>query len=55
MSLQVSARTLPSPRQAPAPGSALAGYWQGSDDSRHAYFVGQDGNVYELLFFAAGA
>jgi hypothetical protein len=37
----------------PAPGSALAGYWQGSDDSRHAHFIGQDGNLYELLFTAA--
>jgi hypothetical protein len=37
----------------PAPGSALAGYWQASDDSRHAHFIGQDGNLYELLFTAA--
>jgi hypothetical protein len=38
----------------PAPGTALTGYWQGSDNSRHVHFIGQDGNVYELLFAAAG-
>jgi len=32
---------------APAPGTALDGYW-GSDSSQHVNFIGTDGDVHEL-------